>query len=534
VNSPRPCAAVNRRRRLVRRISAFAALALLTACGGTRLPDSAFSESVQAGGTNAGTGTGSGSGLGGPGSTGSGSGSSSLGGGTGPGGSSTGTGPSGGTGPNGSGNTNPSSNPNSNTGPKSSGQGNTASDRGVTASQITVCNVVTQGGPFGPYQFTPSYYGAAAYFQALNAAGGVHGRSVKFVSHPDDGSDSGNLSQIHTCIDTDKAFAFVANDVYQYGGASYVNSQDVPDIGGAPISTAYYLYPHLYAIYGDHVPRDGKTLGDHGYNYRTDQDALFFKQREHIHHAGVIYYDQSSSQYGANNLAQEFRTGGVKVSTYQVNLGLANYGSAVAQMKADGVDLVADALDLNGNQHLCQAIEQNSGFLSQMKVKLSTVANWTQSLGHDLSSTPGCLAKSWASSTSANFADTSNAQVRAYEAAMHRYFQNDLAHNHQFALEGWAAAAWFTDAVRSCGAKLTRSCVEKYMNRPKPWSGGGLMETPLTGFQPLSAGWYSQAHRECVSAAQWSRQANTWVTRASLNHTCYNARGFKYQLTPPT
>ena len=32
-----------------------------------------------------------------------------------------------------------------------------------------MCNVVTEGGPFGPYQFTPSYYGAAAYFQALNA-----------------------------------------------------------------------------------------------------------------------------------------------------------------------------------------------------------------------------------------------------------------------------------------------------------------------------------------------------------------------------
>jgi hypothetical protein len=34
--------------------------------------------------------------------------------------------------------------------------------------------------------------------------------------------------------------------------------------------------------------------------------------------------------------------------------------------------------------------------------------------------------------------------------------------------------------------------------------------------------------------AQWSRSANTWVTRASLTHTCYNAKGFKYQLTAPT
>jgi hypothetical protein len=220
---------------------------------------------------------------------------------------------------------------------------------------------------------------------------------------------------------------------------------------------------------------------------------------------------------------------------YQVNLGLANYSSAVAQMKAAGVDLVADAIDLNGSQHLCQAIEQNSAFLHQMKAKLSTVANWTQSLGHDLASTPGCLAKSWADTQSANFADTSVPQVRAFQAAMHKYFPNDLPHNHQFALEGYAAAAWFTDAVRSCGGKVTRTCVEAYMNRQKPWNSHGLMETPLTGFQRFSSSYYlSQTHRQCVSAAQWSRSANTWVTRASLAHTCYNAKGFKFQLTAPT
>jgi branched-chain amino acid transport system substrate-binding protein len=533
VKSSQPAASITRRRHLITRISASAAIILLSACGGTRLPDSAFSQlSVQAGGqSTTGPGTTGANGL--PSGGGPGTGSTGLPSGGGPGGSSTGgAGPSGGS--NGSG---PGGGPNgtSSTGPNggggSAGQGNTASDTGVTASQITVCNVVTQGGPFGPYQFTPNYYGAAAYFASLNAAGGVHGRSIKFVSHPDDGSDSGNLSQIHTCIDTDKAFAFVSNNVYQYGGASYVNSKGVPDIGGAPISSAYYIYPHLFAIYGDHVPRDGHTLGEHGYNYRTDQDALFFKQHIHVHHVGVVYYDQSSSQYGANNIAQEFRTAGVKVSMYQVNLGLANYGSAVAQMKADGVDLVADAIDLNGSQHLCQAIEQNSSFLHQMKAKLSTVANWTQSLGHDLAQTPGCLAKSWADSTSANFADTSNPQVKKFQAAMHKYFPNDIPHNHQFALEGYAGAMWFTDAVRSCGAKVTRTCVEKYMNRPKPWSGRGLMETPLTGFQKFD---YSGTHRQCVSAAQWSRSANTWVTRASLTHTCYNAKGFRYQLTAPT
>lgn len=526
------------------RLSMLSALALLTACGGTRLPDSAFQQTTVttngSGSTSAGTTGASGSHgtstSGGSGSTGTGTGGTGTGS-TGPGNTGGGSTGSGNTG-SGGGSTNSGSGSSSHGGGSGSGSStakNTASDVGVTPTSITVCNVVTKGGPFGPYQFTPSYYGAAAFFSALNAAGGVNGRKINFISHPDDGSDSGDLAQIHTCIDQNKAFAFVGNDIYQYGGASYVNAKDIPDIGGEPISTAYYLYPHLYNIYGDHSPRDGKTLGDHGFSYRTDEDALYFKQRQHVTHAGIIYYDQASSQYGANNLAQTFRTAGVKVSLYQVNLGLPNFSSAVAQMKADGVDLVADAVDLNGSQKLCQAIEQNKAFLSQMKVKLSTVADWTQSLGHDLASTPGCLAKSWADSQSANFADTSNPEVAKFQAAMHRYFPGDIGHNHQFALEGYAGAMWFTDAVKSCGADVTRKCVEAYMNRPQPYSARGLLETPLTGFKIFPSAYYtSQTHRQCASIAQWSIKAGTWVTRASLNHDCFEARGFKYQLTPPT
>jgi branched-chain amino acid transport system substrate-binding protein len=520
-------------RRRTAGLTALATILVIGACGGTRLPDSAFKQqvittnggqTVDGGGgpgtvdsTGGGTGDGSG-GLSLPGGNGSNGGSS-----TGPNTGNTGTN----TGNNGNGNGNGNN-------PTGNAAKNTASDRGVTATSINVCNVVTKGGPFGPYQFTPSYYGAAAYFQALNAQGGVNGRKVNFVSHPDDGSDSGNLQQIHTCVDQFNAFAFVANDIYQYAGASYVNEKAIPDIGGAPISTAYYLYPHLFAIYGDHTPRNGKTLGDNGYNYRTDQDALFLKDKQHITHVGVVFYDQSSSQYGANNIENEFKTAGVKVTPYQVNLGLPNFQSVVAQMKSDGVDIVADAIDLNGSQKLCQAIEQNSAFLKQMKVKLSTVANWTTSLGSDLKSTPGCLGKSWADSQSANFADNSNPQVAAYNAAMRRYFPGDLPHNHQFALEGWAAAMWFTDAVRSCGAKLTRTCVENYMNRPQPYSARGLMETPLTSFKLYNSSYAVAPHRQCVSMAQWSLSRHTWVTRASLDRDCYVSKGFKFQLTPPT
>ena len=45
----------------------------------------------------------------------------------------------------------------------------------------------------------------------------------------------------------------------------------------------------------------------------------------------------------------------------------------------------------------------------------------------------------------------------------------------EWELEGWASAQWFTDAAASCGADLTRTCIEKYMTRPTSYDGHGLL-----------------------------------------------------------
>ncbi|HVT65237.1 MAG TPA: ABC transporter substrate-binding protein [Mycobacteriales bacterium] len=414
------------------------------------------------------------------------------------------------------------------------GKANYASDTGVTADSITVCNVVTQGGPFGPYQFTPSYYGAAAYFSWLNATqGGINGRRVNFVSHPDDGSDSGDLDQIHTCIDQNKAFAFVANNIYEYAGAPYVAQKNVPDIGSQPISTYYYQYPNMFSIDGLNQLHNGKPVTGNSKAYRWAEDATFFKQREHITHVGVVYYDQASSRYGANEVVQDYQHVGVKVSLYQVNLGLPNFASAVAQMKADGVDLVADAVDQNGGQKLCQAIEQNSAFENQMKVHLSTISAWGASVGKDFAQTPKCLAKSWVDSYTANFQDPNNPEAVKFNAALRQYFPSWVPHNHEWSFEGWVGAEWFTEAAKSCGADLTRKCVISYMDH-KPDFGGDGVTVPYVSFRPLPPSFYDKPTRHCVSAAQWSIAANKWVTRASPANTCFMVKGYGFGLQPPT
>ncbi|HVU74028.1 MAG TPA: ABC transporter substrate-binding protein, partial [Mycobacteriales bacterium] len=408
---------------------------------------------------------------------------------------------------------------------------NTASDRGVTPTEIEIGNIVTTGGPFGPDQFSVSRYGAQAYFQALNARGGINGRKVNFLPCPDSsGTTDGASSCVHQLIDQSKVFAFVGNNIFQYGGADYVNSQDVPDIGGQPIDKVYYQYPHLYTILGSGTARDGTHLGTDGQNYYTDEAGLFFKQKYGVTKVGVVYYDQASSKYGADQASKGFETAGLQVKEYSVNLGLPNFASTVAQMQNDGVDMVNDALDVNGNQKLCQAMEANGSFISKVKVKLSTISIWTQQVGSQFSGTPKCQAIMFSSGKSANFDDpNANAQVAAFQAAMTKYYPSLRPKEAQWMLEGWAAADWFTSAAQSCGANLTRVCVEHWLNTQTSLSAHGLLD-PSISFIKRTPAQQQGTSRQCIGAVQWDVTKNVWATRADPNKDCYTAQGYGYAL----
>jgi branched-chain amino acid transport system substrate-binding protein len=325
-------------------------------------------------------------------------------------------------------------------------------------------------------------------------------------------------------------FAFVANNIFQYGGADYVNSQDVPDIGGEPIDKIYYTYPHLYTILGSGDARDGVHAGTNGMNYYTDEAGLFFKQKYDVSKVGVVYYDQASSKYGADQATKGFQTAGLSVKEYSVNLGLPNFNQTVAQMQNDGIDMVDDALDTNGNQKLCQAMESNSSFIREVKVKLSTISIWTQQLGSQFASTPKCLSLIFSSGKSASFADPgANPQVAQFQAAMTKYFPSLKPKEAQWMLEGWAAADWFTSAAQSCGADLTRVCVEHWINTQPSLSAHGLLD-PSISFIKKTPAQATGTSRQCISAVQWDTGANTWVTRADPNKDCYTAQGYGYPL----
>jgi branched-chain amino acid transport system substrate-binding protein len=403
---------------------------------------------------------------------------------------------------------------------------NPASDVGVSPTEVTVGLIVSKTSPLGPETFSPPSYGAQAYVEALNAAGGVNGRTVKVVVCDDGSSGAGNLRCVHQLIDDDKVFAFAGNSIFDYAGAETVSQAGVPDVGGQPIGSAYDQYQHLFSIYGSSAPRNG-TVGWDGTLYGGTEVQRWFKENLGARTAAVVAYNQADSLRFADYTTKALESEGYSVVREQVDFGVPNMDAAVIDMRDRGVDIVFDTIDSTGNVTLCKSMDANG---LTVKAKVTSVQSWGQSVVTDFAGSPNCRRALYATATDLNYADTSVAEVARFRDDMHAAFPERDRLLSMWELEGWASAQWLTDAMESCGAQVTRTCVEAYLNRPEPYDGHGLL-TPrdFTVSDDPSA-----PDHNCLSVAQWSDDADGgkggWQSRTPVGgFDCFDVPNVPYR-----
>ncbi|MFI2619470.1 ABC transporter substrate-binding protein [Streptomyces sp. NPDC018584] len=383
---------------------------------------------------------------------------------------------------------------------------------------VRVGIITSATSPVGGAAFTGPRDGAKAYFDRLNARGGIQGREVEVRTCDDGGSGVGNNDCVRELVEEQQVVALVATAALDYAGASRVSRARVPDIGGQPIGSAYDTYPHLYGIYGSLAPRKGEPGWD-GELYGGTEVYRYFKREHGARTAAVVSYNQAASAAYARLVTRGLKAEGYKVVTEQVDFALPNFRAAAADLKEQGADLVFDAMDTHGNARLCEAMDEVG---AEVTAKVTNVQNWTSTVGEDYEDAPRCRNALWATGSSRNYEDTKHPAVREFRAAMKGQTLS------QWQLEGWAAAMWFTDAAKAClsgESEVTRACVDGYMNRNEPYSARGLL-LPVT-FEQRSE---PPAHRRaCLSVARW-RDGKGWVTQGGeMAENCFDVPQLAYQ-----
>ncbi|MFD7245325.1 ABC transporter substrate-binding protein [Streptomyces massasporeus] len=383
------------------------------------------------------------------------------------------------------------------------------------AAPLRVGIITSATSPVGGGAFTGPRDGARAFFDRLNARGGIDGRRVDVRTCDDGGSGVGNNECVHKLVEEDEVVALVATTALDYAGASRVSRAGVPDIGGQPIGTAYDTYPHLYGIYGSLAPRDG-TPGWDGTLYGGTEVYRYFEREHGARTAAVVSYNQSASAAYARLVERGLRAEGYKVVTEQVDFALPNFRAVAADLKEQGADLVFDAIDGHGNARLCQAMDEAGAHVT---AKVTNVQNWTSTVADDYKDAPRCRNALWATGASRNFEDTANPAVREFREAT-----KGLKTHSQWQLEGWAAARWFTDAATSCAATgITRACVDAHMNRSQGYTAGGLLLPVRFDRLPEPP----KTSRTCLSVARW-QDGRGWVGQGDMNRTCFTVPQLAY------
>jgi ABC-type branched-subunit amino acid transport system substrate-binding protein len=213
-------------------------------------------------------------------------------------------------------------------GSSSSSGGAAAAAPGITKSQILIGSHQPLTGPAAPgySEIAPA---ANAYFQYVNAHGGIYGRKIKYT-YLDDGYDPSKTASVVRQLVLQSGVYAIFNGLgtpTHLAVVKYLNSSKVPDVFIASGCNCWATgYPYSFGWQLDYV-REGKILGAYVKQHFAGKKIGFFYQNDEFGLDGVkgLSYEIPASQVVS------------KQSYVPTNV---NIGPAVAALKAAGAQVV--------------------------------------------------------------------------------------------------------------------------------------------------------------------------------------------------
>jgi branched-chain amino acid transport system substrate-binding protein len=219
----------------------------------------------------------------------------------------------------------------------------------VTNNSITVGSLATASGALSE-GFAEVQDGAQAYFDAINAKGGVDGRKIYLKYHADDtGSPTNDTTQARNLVEQDHVFAVVGVGTPFFDGASFFAAEGTPAFGYV-VTQDWNLHPDLFGAYGSYL------------QYTTSQpDEVYLAQQLHAKSVGVLAYSiAASSEDACKSVVAGLKQAGIHVGFEDVGFGLgANPTADVLAMKAAHVDMFISCMEGSDNLAVDEAMYQN-------------------------------------------------------------------------------------------------------------------------------------------------------------------------------
>jgi branched-chain amino acid transport system substrate-binding protein len=327
---------------------------------------------------------------------------------------------------------------------------------GLSAKVVRVGGLASLTGPLGD-QYGAVFDGASAYFDMVDAKGGVDGRRIELVAELDDQTDPAtDVSQARALVEQDKVFAVVPVATPVFAGGAYLAAHRVPTFGWA-INPQWMDGPTMFGQDGSYIDFSG-----------IDVDGPYLAKKLGVTKVAVLAYAVSQSAECAAGQAASFRKFGfdVVLEDASLPLGVTNVDADVARMKAAGAQLVVTCLDTGGNVLVSQALAAAGIHPAQY---------WLN--GYDeaaLHRFPAQYQGVYLSTWFVPFEEAAMSPgLEAFLTELHRYFPATAPS--EVALAGWVSAAMFVRGLEGAGPHPTRASVVAAVNRLTAFTAGGIM-----------------------------------------------------------
>jgi ABC-type branched-subunit amino acid transport system substrate-binding protein len=380
----------------------------------------------------------------------------------------------------------------------------TSSAPGVTANSITVGTISTQTGELAA-NFSSLIYGEKAYFDYINAQGGVNGRKINLKYTLDDGGNPTTFSQLaNTLINQDHVFAVTGVATAFFSPNLFVEDK-IPTYG-YNVTNNWAPPPNLFAVGGSvqYLP-----AGAPGFAYVVDKT----KSKA----IAVVAYGVASSAAACQTDANALTKYGYKVvyTDFKINYPGTTVATDVQRMKQAGADFVLSCMDVQGNITMARAIQQYGAHITQLWLS----GNDQQTLDTNKSLMQGVY---FYISHVPFLAPTSlYPGLKLYLTQMKKYEPKYV--NDEVAIQGWESAALFAQGVKMAGNNLTQANVIKQTNSITSFTAGGLA-VPVNwkfaghaGHKPPYCGAYIQAKGTKYVPALNTSKKSVFVCFGSTN-----------------
>jgi branched-chain amino acid transport system substrate-binding protein len=322
-------------------------------------------------------------------------------------------------------------------------------DDGATDTEIKIGNTNPYSGPASSYAAIAKTIDA--YFKAINEAGGINGRKIKFISLDDGYSPPKTVEVVRQLVEQDKIFALFQSL-------------------GTPCNTAIHKYmnqkkvPQLYVATGASKWGDPKnfpwTMGFQP-DYHTEGVIYAKHALANVKDAKIAVLHQNDD-YGRDYLGgfkeglgkEEGRI--VKIVTYEATDPTVD--SQIIQLKDSGANVFfnvsAPKAAAQGIRKAAEIDWKPTHYLNNVSASVAAVM---KPAGYD--NAQGIITAAYIMDATDKQWDD-NAEMKAWRAWMDKNMPsaNKADANHIY---GYAVAALMTETLKRCGDDLTRANLMK-------------------------------------------------------------------------